>query len=289
MTTAVEIKQWLQDRVWREPEGATHMLVMCDGFDHEDYPVYVLPGEDVHTVIKSKLGNMQRLMECYSFALPIDAQLHPGLVHNYEVPTPEQLDEQRRESREFKEFMAAKEAKKVASLKEAQAKEDSATEQEDSATEQGDAVLPSTQQSQPVCSFAIVDCQDRCVGFRIGQQDYIRITPHSIEILGEDAGVNPVFAQALLQDWENYKNQPHKPSATPPAYVTSQPEHSYNPCTITLHGEEKEYLRMEDGGKFFIYGSPAPVPPDARSRIRIVEAIRSCLNDFGFNSQKKPT
>ena len=32
--------------------GATHMIVVCDTFSYEDYPVFVMPGEDVHRARK---------------------------------------------------------------------------------------------------------------------------------------------------------------------------------------------------------------------------------------------
>lgn len=48
-------------------DGATHMLVICDTFSWEDYPVYVLPGQDPHEVAKRYDDkNMQLVVECYS-------------------------------------------------------------------------------------------------------------------------------------------------------------------------------------------------------------------------------
>lgn len=28
-------------------EGATHLIVVCDTYDHDNYPVFVMPGESV--------------------------------------------------------------------------------------------------------------------------------------------------------------------------------------------------------------------------------------------------
>ena len=50
MTTKHEIAQWFDRGV---SEGATHMIVVCDTFDHEDYPVYVTPSDDVRGTTSS--------------------------------------------------------------------------------------------------------------------------------------------------------------------------------------------------------------------------------------------
>jgi hypothetical protein len=45
-------------------QGATHMIVVCDTFSYEDYPVYVSPDESLGE-IRSNYDdkNMQRIME----------------------------------------------------------------------------------------------------------------------------------------------------------------------------------------------------------------------------------
>lgn len=65
-----EIKSWLTD----VPEGTTHVVIVCDTYDWEDYPCYVGTGEgyfsgsDVNEVIDKHNGkNMQKIMEVYSF------------------------------------------------------------------------------------------------------------------------------------------------------------------------------------------------------------------------------
>ena len=32
-------------------QGATHIISVCDTFDWDDYPVYVMPGQDVDEVV----------------------------------------------------------------------------------------------------------------------------------------------------------------------------------------------------------------------------------------------
>lgn len=72
MTSKTEIRRWLKAG---QKKGATHMLVVCDTFDWEDYPVYVMPHHDVQkTRERYERVSMQKV-ECYSFALDIEAQL----------------------------------------------------------------------------------------------------------------------------------------------------------------------------------------------------------------------
>jgi hypothetical protein len=73
MTTQNEIRGWLERG---KRDGATHVIVVCDSFDHDDYPVFVKPTEDVNVRIKEFDGkNMQRIMEVYALHLPLEAQL----------------------------------------------------------------------------------------------------------------------------------------------------------------------------------------------------------------------
>ncbi|TSC59680.1 MAG: hypothetical protein LiPW15_700 [Parcubacteria group bacterium LiPW_15] len=59
-TTKTTIARWLNQA---KKDGATHLIVVCDTFDHEDYPVSVLPGKDVRKVYAEYDGkNMQRVM-----------------------------------------------------------------------------------------------------------------------------------------------------------------------------------------------------------------------------------
>lgn len=72
MTTADDIKAWFEHA---QEMGATHLLVVCDTFQYEDYPVIVGPGEDIREVVESKNGkNMQKVMEVYKVALGWEAQ-----------------------------------------------------------------------------------------------------------------------------------------------------------------------------------------------------------------------
>lgn len=80
MTSRAEIKEWFEEA---EQEGATHMIVVCDTFDYEDYPVFVMEGEDPREAAdKYDNKNMQKIMEVYSIALGWEAQ-STGWVYNF--------------------------------------------------------------------------------------------------------------------------------------------------------------------------------------------------------------
>lgn len=81
MTTSVEIKGWIDEA---SSAGATHLIVVCDTFDHEDYPVLVMPGE-IPREKRKGLGEMQRAMECYDLSMNIESQLSERRAQNWEV------------------------------------------------------------------------------------------------------------------------------------------------------------------------------------------------------------
>lgn len=63
MTTVPEIASWFDRGV---ADGASHMIVAVDRFDHENYPVYV--GEPTKVrgeVERIEGGSMQGVMEVY--------------------------------------------------------------------------------------------------------------------------------------------------------------------------------------------------------------------------------
>lgn len=63
MTSVAELTEWFDLGV---EQGATHMIVVCDTFDYEDYPVWVMPGKNVREVEQEySSAPMQRIMEVY--------------------------------------------------------------------------------------------------------------------------------------------------------------------------------------------------------------------------------
>ena len=80
-TTRNDIRNWLNRP---ETKESTHMVVVCDTFDYNDYPVFVSNNENVHDVIK-KYSNMEmsRVMEVYNLSMDIEAQLQERRAFNY--------------------------------------------------------------------------------------------------------------------------------------------------------------------------------------------------------------
>jgi hypothetical protein len=81
MTTQSDIREWLD----RRKESHTHMIVVCDTFDHEDFPVFVEKGEDIHERVKyySNSERMTRVMEVYNLGIPLTEQLAQERAFNY--------------------------------------------------------------------------------------------------------------------------------------------------------------------------------------------------------------
>lgn len=76
-----DIESWLAAGV---EKGATHMIVAVDGWDHEDYPVYVMPGENAREVADKYDGKeMQRIMEVYDLSMDHAQQLGQSRVMNF--------------------------------------------------------------------------------------------------------------------------------------------------------------------------------------------------------------
>ena len=80
-TTKKEIKKWFEDG---KKMNATHLIVFTDTFDWEDYPVYVMPNEDVRRIISERGGNnMQKVTEVYDLTKEMVSQLNEYRAFNY--------------------------------------------------------------------------------------------------------------------------------------------------------------------------------------------------------------
>lgn len=67
-----EIAHWFEEG---RRSSSLYMIVVCDTFDHDDYPVYVDPGEEFWSVYGEYDGqNMQRIMEVYDLTKPWSQQ-----------------------------------------------------------------------------------------------------------------------------------------------------------------------------------------------------------------------
>jgi hypothetical protein len=80
-TEQSDIQRWLERG---KENGSTHLIVVCDTFDHEDFPVFVEPGQDVYKVEKEHNGiNMERVMEVYNISMDWESQLNQYRSFNY--------------------------------------------------------------------------------------------------------------------------------------------------------------------------------------------------------------
>lgn len=71
--TPEDISKWFDHGVKMKD---THLIVVCDTYDNEDYPVYVTSKEDVHERVKHYSGpNMQKVMEVYSLVKDKQTQM----------------------------------------------------------------------------------------------------------------------------------------------------------------------------------------------------------------------
>lgn len=85
MTSRERINRWFRDGL---EHRSRYMIVVCDTFDHDDYPVYVAPGEDVWKKYEQYNGqNMQRVMEVYDLRESWESQM--GAQRVFRLPQSE--------------------------------------------------------------------------------------------------------------------------------------------------------------------------------------------------------
>ena len=72
--TRSEISKWFDEGILK---GAKHMLVICDTYDYEDYPLYTTT--DSECLAKHRFpGEMQRVMEVYDLSSDKAIQMMQG-------------------------------------------------------------------------------------------------------------------------------------------------------------------------------------------------------------------
>lgn len=72
MTTKQEISDWFDRGVVFKCD---FMIIVCDTFDHEDYPVFCSEAEFDKQHSDHNGKNMQRIMEVYNLSMDRDSQL----------------------------------------------------------------------------------------------------------------------------------------------------------------------------------------------------------------------
>lgn len=66
-----DIREWLS----RVKPTDTHMLVVCDRWDYEDFPVFVKAEDDIDAMISKYSTNICRVMEVYNLKMDVESQL----------------------------------------------------------------------------------------------------------------------------------------------------------------------------------------------------------------------
>ena len=80
-TTRKDIQVWFERGV---REGKTHLIVVCDTYDWEDYAVYVSSDQDVNQEYEKFNGkNMQKVMEVYKLSEDMNDQLSRNRCFNF--------------------------------------------------------------------------------------------------------------------------------------------------------------------------------------------------------------
>ena len=86
MVTKKEIAEWFDAS---KKSGSRYLIIVCDSFSYEDYPVAVAPEDDVNERIKQiRRSPMQRIMEVYDLEMDRTEQLRAARVFNFPKPQP---------------------------------------------------------------------------------------------------------------------------------------------------------------------------------------------------------
>ena len=71
-TTKDDIKRWLNTA---KEEGNNYLLVACDTFDYDDYPLYFKFFDNLKYKFNHP-SSMEKFMECYDLSLNWESQLN---------------------------------------------------------------------------------------------------------------------------------------------------------------------------------------------------------------------
>jgi hypothetical protein len=81
--TKDDIRRWFESGL---RDGATHMIIACDYFDYDDYPVYVHADKDpCKEAERIRQSPMQKVMEVYSMTIPMEQQLAEHRAFHYDI------------------------------------------------------------------------------------------------------------------------------------------------------------------------------------------------------------
>lgn len=78
--TKEEIRGWLKRGI---KDDYSHVIVVCDTYDYEDFPVFVAKSENVLEIKeKNEKASMQKIMEIYNLSMDVEAQLNEKRAFN---------------------------------------------------------------------------------------------------------------------------------------------------------------------------------------------------------------
>ena len=90
--TKQDIEQWVNDGI---AAGASHVIIVCDTFNHDNFPVNVQPGEDVvEKVTVLRQQEMTTVDEVYDLSRPLRLQLDDVRTFSPEITRTVGLDRQ---------------------------------------------------------------------------------------------------------------------------------------------------------------------------------------------------
>lgn len=78
MTTQDDIRRWLAEG---QRQNATYVVVVCDTFSYDDYPVYCKDAAECLDRY-AKPGHMQKVMEVYDMSMDLEEQIAARRVMN---------------------------------------------------------------------------------------------------------------------------------------------------------------------------------------------------------------
>ncbi len=81
MTMKQKISEWFDEGLKLK---ASHLIVVCDTFSHDNYPVYTESEERARIEYKEHHAkDMQKVMEVYNLSLSKSEQLSKGMCFNF--------------------------------------------------------------------------------------------------------------------------------------------------------------------------------------------------------------
>lgn len=78
--TRQEIKEWLEEA---KRKGSTHLIVACDTFDYDNYPIYISPQQDGVKEFEAIFDESTTVDEVYNLSMDIEAQLKEIRARNF--------------------------------------------------------------------------------------------------------------------------------------------------------------------------------------------------------------